>query len=87
MKDRDMTFTSAARFLILDPAFLLRAVLPPADLYPACCCAVLAPCRLPHGEGPAFDPQPGWEDCDTHYASRMQRFGECGFLTGFYRGF
>src|SRR5713226_7631353 len=28
-KDRDMTFTSAARFLILDPAFLLRAVFSP----------------------------------------------------------
>lgn len=86
-KDRDMTFTSTARFLILGPAFLLRAVLsPPTDLHPGFCYAVLAPCSLPHGEGSAFDPQPGWEDCDTYYASKMKRFGKCGFLTGFCRG-
>ena len=75
-RGRAMTFTSAERFLILDRAFPLRAVLSPADLHSACCCAVLAPRHLSHGEGPTFEPQSGWEDCDSHYASRMQRFGE-----------
>jgi|SRR5882672_2622986 hypothetical protein len=86
-EDRDMTFTSAARFLILDQTSRLALGCLTADLCPACCCAVLAPGCLSHGEDPAFDPQPGWEDCDSRYASRMQRFGECGLLTGFCRGF
>ena len=86
-EDRDMTFTSAPRFLILDQTSRLALGCLTADLRPACCCAVLAPGRLSHGEGPAFDPQPGCEDCDSRYASRMQRFGECGLLTGFCRGF
>jgi hypothetical protein len=33
-KDRDMAFTFAARFLILDPAFPLRAVLSPCRSAP-----------------------------------------------------
>jgi hypothetical protein len=50
-----MTFPSAGRFLIVDPAFPLRVVLSPTDLQPGCSCAILAPCRLSHGEGPPFD--------------------------------
>jgi len=87
-KDRDMTFPSTERFLILGPAFLLRAVLsPPTDLHCGCCYAILTPYSFPRGDGHAFDPQPGWEDCDIHYKRRMQRFGGRGFLTRYRRGF
>ena len=58
----------------------LRCLIPSADLPPAICCAALAACRLSHGEDPALDPQPGEEDCDAQYASRIQGVGEGGFL-------
>jgi len=85
-KERDMTLTSAARLLILDPAFPLRAVCSPCRSAPASCCALLATCRLSDGDGAPLDPQPGWKDCDSHSGSKMQRFGGGGFLPGFCRG-
>jgi hypothetical protein len=69
-----MTFTSAAKFLILDPTFPLRAVLPHfRSALRRLLRRPIAQCRLAYGEGSVFDQQPGWEECDSYSAGRIQR--------------
>jgi len=73
MKDRDVTFSSAIRFLILDPAFPLRAVLSHWRCAPLLVLRRLSPMASLMARVPAVDPQPGWQ-YDSDYASMMQGF-------------
>jgi hypothetical protein len=75
-----MAVTSAAKFLILDPASPLRAVLPVADCsLPAVRVVLARIVSLVTRILSAFDPEPNWEDGDVSHASRMQRVGEAVF--------
>lgn len=55
-KDRDMTFTSAVRFLIFDLAFPLRGVLSPCRSAARLLVRSPSPVSSLSWRGPAFDP-------------------------------